>query len=128
MCQTVCIQIKPDVLSGLIWAQPVCKKIAAVDKFHRKQTVTKKTVLRCTILWIRLIFSKIMYNNTNSVLGILKKIFLQFKVININNHRSGIGFFNLWTKIEILLVKYFFLPMPILAFGLFVEIVIYGNI
>ena len=24
-CQTVCIQIRPDTLSGLIWVQTVCK-------------------------------------------------------------------------------------------------------
>ena len=35
-CQTVWIQIRPDILSGLIWAQTVCKD------YHQATTVNKE--------------------------------------------------------------------------------------
>ena len=37
-CQTVWIQIRPDVLSGLIWFQTVCKKLSADDTRRQRDT------------------------------------------------------------------------------------------
>ena len=37
-CQTVCIQIRPDVLSGLIWVQTVCKSYQQTTLVNKELT------------------------------------------------------------------------------------------
>ena len=47
-CQTDWIQIRPDVLSGVIWEQSICKSLEETilegNEFRKEQTRKKKVI------------------------------------------------------------------------------------
>ena len=62
-CQTVCIQIRPDILSGLIWVQTVCKGYQQTTKVAPSRQKVKykttcwnyflaKTLAKVNFIWL----------------------------------------------------------------------------